>query len=215
MADHCPRVSKSSTLTVMQILTIYFDSSAFYRILYLNINAIKHLHQSVFPEVKVGGKGDSEVTPLRCLKLLIKEAFPGISTITPRNGPHREWTGEGRPDPIIPQWKEITDLKKFPAGLTSKASHTPVFKSWILMQRIHGWAQLTKAIQTRDSTFKRPNGWTFAECPGLLPRCHRRGNWGPQSWRPRLALSSHFTSSHCPTHTLPSFPNLFSPDLAL
>lgn len=91
----------------------------------LNIYAMP----SCIPRSQGGRERDSEVTPPRCLKLLIKEAFPGTSTITPRNGPHREWTGEGGPDPIIPEWKEITDLKKFPAGLTSKASHTPVLKS--------------------------------------------------------------------------------------
>ena len=111
------------------------------------------------------------------------------------------WRTEADWGPVTPEWKEITDQKKFPAGLDFKASNTPAFKNWILMQRIHDWAQLIKVIQTRGSTFKGPNGWTFAERPGPLPCCHRRGNWGRQSGSPRSALSSHFTSPHHLTHS--------------
>lgn len=95
--------------------------------------------------------------------LLIKEAFPGTSVVHPHHY-SQQWT-ERKADwsPVIPEWKEITDQKKFPAGLTFKASNTRAFKKGILMQRIHGWAQLIKGIQTRGSTFKGCDGWTFAE----------------------------------------------------
>lgn len=174
--------------------------------------------QAAFPEVKVGGKG-TQKSPrpaasnswLRRLSLAPPPLLPGM-----------DLTGNGleRADrtPSFPSGRKLQTWRNFLLGSLPRP-HTLLFWRAELMQRNHDWAQLTNVIQTWGSTFKRPNGWTFAECPGLLPWCHRRGNWGPQSWRPRSAPSSHSTSPH---HTTPLTPNCslkfsksISPDLEL
>lgn len=74
-----------------------------------------------------GRERESEVILLP--QLLIKEASPSTSVVHLHHY-SQEWT-KRKADwgPVIPEWKEITDQKKFPAGLAFKASNTPAFKN--------------------------------------------------------------------------------------
>lgn len=195
----------------MQILTNLFWLFWFlhYSFIWTLMQCLNIYHATLY-SWKTRGKGNHNSS--WCFRLLINEAgtsvaHPGHCFQESTRG--MDWEkGRLRPDQ---SWAEgsYTDQKKLPAEPAFKASNTPVFKSWIIMQRIHDPAQPTKGIQkeawpSNDLMVKPPK--SFCSACLLLQRRKLR----PREAKVSLELTLHFIIlPHSLPIALSSFPNQF------